>query len=157
MLERSAEGVAREAFRPRVPRHVAARHRQADQRDRQGDGPLAQHGEHLPHAHPAQARAHQQRGAGALRSQTPARRLNSAVESLAEFKPEAAAPAEATQAKILLVVDEPTSLFALQELLSTLGQNLMIAQSGEAALRLALKHDIAVILPAVRMPRIDGF
>src|SRR5689334_23452285 len=61
------------------------------------------------------------------------------------------------QAKILLVDDEPKSLFALQELLSTLGQNLMIAQSGEEALRLALKNDFAVILLDVRMPGIDGF
>src|SRR5258706_8504201 len=63
----------------------------------------------------------------------------------------------APQAKILLVDDEPKSLFALQELLSTLGQNLMIAQSGEEALRLALKNDFAVILLDVRMPGIDGF
>src|SRR5205814_6034012 len=63
----------------------------------------------------------------------------------------------AAQAKILLVDDEPKSLFALQELLSTLGQNLMIAQSGEEALRLALKNDFAVILLDVRMPGIDGF
>jgi signal transduction histidine kinase len=71
----------------------------------------------------------------------------------AEAQAEAAAP----QAKILLVDDEPKSLFALQELLSTLGQNLMIAQSGEEALRLALKNDFAVILLDVRMPGIDGF
>src|SRR5436853_183276 len=70
----------------------------------------------------------------------------------------AEAQAETTpQAKILLVDDEPKSLFALQELLSTLGQNLMIAQSGEEALRLALKNDFAVILLDVRMPGIDGF
>src|SRR2546423_11331050 len=70
----------------------------------------------------------------------------------------AGAKAETTpQAKILLVDDEPKSLFALQELLSTLGQNLMIAQSGEEALRLALKNDFAVILLDVRMPGIDGF
>jgi len=61
------------------------------------------------------------------------------------------------QAKILLVDDEPKSLFALQELLSGLGQNLMVAQSGEEALRLALKNDFAVILLDVRMPGIDGF
>ena len=71
-----------------------------------------------------------------------------AVEPLAEATP---------QAKILLVDDEPKSLFALQELLSGLGQNLMIAQSGEEALRLALKNDFAVILLDVRMPGIDGF
>ena len=61
------------------------------------------------------------------------------------------------KAKILLVDDEPKSLFALQELLSTLGQNLMVAQSGEEALRLALRNDFAVILLDVRMPGIDGF
>jgi len=66
-------------------------------------------------------------------------------------------PEAAPQAKILLVDDEPKSLFALQELLSTLGQNLMIAQSGEEALRLALKNDLAVILLDVRMPGMDGF
>src|SRR5690349_24515008 len=68
-----------------------------------------------------------------------------------------AAPEAAPQAKILVVDDEPKSLFALQELLSQLGQNLMIAQSGEEALRLALKNDFAVILLDVRMPGIDGF
>ena len=61
------------------------------------------------------------------------------------------------KAKILLVDDEPKSLFALQQLLATLEQNLMIAQSGEEALRLALKNDFAVILLDVRMPGIDGF
>jgi len=75
--------------------------------------------------------------------------------------PENLSPETATepapQAKILLVDDEPKSLFALQELLSGLGQNLMIAQSGEEALRLALKNDFAVILLDVRMPGIDGF
>ena len=82
--------------------------------------------------------------------------MNSAVDSLAELKPEASGEA-APQAKILVVDDEPKSLFALQELLSQLGQNLMIAQSGEEALRLALKNDFAVILLDVRMPGIDGF
>jgi signal transduction histidine kinase len=71
-------------------------------------------------------------------------------------EPEAAAPGLA-KAKILLVDDEPKSLYALQQLLATLEQNLMIAQSGEEALRLALKNDFAVILLDVRMPGIDGF
>ena len=83
--------------------------------------------------------------------------MNSAVESVAAFRAEPAAEAVASKAKILLVDDEPKSLFALQELLSTLGENLMIAQSGEEALRLALKNDFAVILLDVRMPGIDGF
>lgn len=80
--------------------------------------------------------------------------MNSAVDIAALKAPSADA---ASKAKILLVDDEPKSLFALQELLSTLGENLMVAQSGEEALRLALKNDFAVILLDVRMPGIDGF
>ena len=75
------------------------------------------------------------------------------AESAAPEARDEAAPA----AKILVVDDEPRSLYALQELLSTLGQNLMVAQSGEEALRLALKNDFAVMLLDVRMPGIDGF
>jgi signal transduction histidine kinase len=81
--------------------------------------------------------------------------VDRAVDSVA--LPHEAPPDSAPLAKILLVDDEPKSLFALQELLSLLGQNLMIAQSGEEALRLALKNDFAVILLDVRMPGIDGF
>jgi CheY-like chemotaxis protein len=83
--------------------------------------------------------------------------VNSAVASEAALRAEPAAEAQTSKAKILLVDDEPKSLFALQELLSTLGENLMTAQSGEEALRLVLKHDFAVILLDVRMPGIDGF
>jgi signal transduction histidine kinase len=83
--------------------------------------------------------------------------VNSAVDTVAALKADASAGAEASKAKILLVDDEPKSLYALQELLSTLGENLMTAQSGEEALRLVLKHDFAVILLDVRMPGIDGF
>jgi signal transduction histidine kinase len=83
--------------------------------------------------------------------------VNSAVESVAALRAEPNADARASKAKILLVDDEPKSLFALQELLHTLEENLMIAQSGEEALRLALKNDFAVILLDVRMPGIDGF
>jgi signal transduction histidine kinase len=80
-------------------------------------------------------------------------------ESTLTSAPAAAeAPADgASRAKILVVDDEPKSLYALQELLSSLGQDLMIAQSGEEALKLVLKHDFAVILLDVRMPGIDGF
>ena len=61
------------------------------------------------------------------------------------------------KADILLVDDEPGNLLALQGLLEPLGQNLLLARSGEEALRLALKHDVAVVLLDVRMPGIDGF
>jgi signal transduction histidine kinase len=82
--------------------------------------------------------------------------VSQTAEMVSAAKAETAAE-PASRAKILLVDDEPKSLYALQELLSTLGENLMIAQSGEEALRLALKNDFAVILLDVRMPGIDGF
>jgi signal transduction histidine kinase len=83
--------------------------------------------------------------------------LNTAVEPVsAAFQAEAAAPERPVRAKLLVVDDEPKSLYALQELLAPLGQDLMAAASGEEALKLALRHDFAVILLDVRMPGIDG-
>src|SRR5262245_3429016 len=58
---------------------------------------------------------------------------------------------------ILLVDDDPKSLYALRALLESLHQNLLLARSGEEALRCALDHDLALILLDVRMPGIDGF
>ena len=55
------------------------------------------------------------------------------------------------KAKILLVDDEPKSLFALQELLSTLGQPDGGAAAGGAPAS-RLDNDFAVILLDVRMP-----
>ena len=56
--------------------------------------------------------------------------MDTAVESVAPIQADAVGESTTSKAKILLVDDEPKSLFALQELLSTLGENLMIAQSG---------------------------
>jgi signal transduction histidine kinase len=83
--------------------------------------------------------------------------VTSAVDPVVALRAQPGAETEASKAKILLVDDEPKSLYALQELLSTLGESLMTAPSGEEALRLVLKHDFAVILLDVRMPGIDGF
>jgi signal transduction histidine kinase len=58
---------------------------------------------------------------------------------------------------ILLVDDEPKNVFALRELLADLKQNLLSAASGEEALRIAAKHDLAAVLLDVRMPGMDGF
>lgn len=58
---------------------------------------------------------------------------------------------------ILLVDDEPRNLLALQQLLDTPDRNLVLANSGDEALRAVLKHDFAVILLDVRMPELDGF
>ncbi len=59
--------------------------------------------------------------------------------------------------KILLVDDLPGNLLVYQTILEELGQNLMVARSGEAALKLVLKEEFAVILLDVNMPTMDGF
>ena len=63
--------------------------------------------------------------------------------------------------KILIVNDDPASLFALASLLSRWseenGCHVYTARSGEEALRLVLQHEFAVILLDVNMPGMDGF
>jgi PAS domain S-box-containing protein len=58
---------------------------------------------------------------------------------------------------ILLVDDRPENLLALDAILSKLGENLIKARSGTEALKTLLKHEVAVILLDVDMPRMDGF
>ncbi|HAT30758.1 MAG TPA: GGDEF domain-containing response regulator [Janthinobacterium sp.] len=62
--------------------------------------------------------------------------------------------------KVLLVNDDPASLFALESLLTDaatrLEYELITAGSGKEALRHVLKHDFAVILLDVSMPGMDG-
>ena len=57
---------------------------------------------------------------------------------------------------ILLVDDHRESLTALQAVLEPLGQPLVLAESGEQALRTLLHADCAVILLDVRMAGMDG-
>ena len=61
------------------------------------------------------------------------------------------------QAKILLVDDDVRSLMAMETLLTGPGRTVITADSGQEALRQVLRHDFAVILLDVRMPRVDGF
>ena len=64
---------------------------------------------------------------------------------------------DSLQASILIVDDDPASRVAMREVLSNLGSRLVIADSGEQALRHVLEEDFAAILMDVRMPGIDGF
>jgi signal transduction histidine kinase/DNA-binding response OmpR family regulator len=61
------------------------------------------------------------------------------------------------QAKILVVDDRPENLLVYRTILEDLGQELVMAGSGEEALKLVLIHDFAVILLDVNMPGVDGF
>ena len=60
-------------------------------------------------------------------------------------------------AKLLLVDDRPENLLALEALLEPLGQELVLASSGEEALRHLLHEEFAAILLDVQMPGLDGF
>ncbi|MBC7835384.1 MAG: hybrid sensor histidine kinase/response regulator [Phycisphaerales bacterium] len=58
---------------------------------------------------------------------------------------------------ILLVDDNPAKMLALQTALEPLGENLIIATSGQEALRLLLSREFATVLLDVNMPGMDGF
>lgn len=58
---------------------------------------------------------------------------------------------------LLVVEDDQAARFALGELLGALGAKLLLAESGEDALRLVLKHEFAAILLDVRLPGMDGY
>ncbi len=60
-------------------------------------------------------------------------------------------------AKILLVDDRRENLVALEAVLRPLEHELLMAMSGDEALKLLLKHEVAVILLDVQMPGLDGF
>jgi PAS domain S-box-containing protein len=66
-------------------------------------------------------------------------------------------PKKEEPVNILLVDDQPHNLLALESILGEMGQRLVKAQSGRAALRALLEEDFAVILLDVQMPDLDGF
>jgi signal transduction histidine kinase/response regulator RpfG family c-di-GMP phosphodiesterase len=57
---------------------------------------------------------------------------------------------------VLLVDDDERNLKALSALLSELSCRLLLARSGEEALRILMRQDVAVILLDVQMPGMDG-
>jgi PAS domain S-box-containing protein len=66
-------------------------------------------------------------------------------------------PTAAPAVNILLVDDQEANLRALEAILRPLGQDLVRAGSGEAALRHLLRQDFAVVLLDVQMRGLDGF
>src|SRR4030095_9366368 len=62
----------------------------------------------------------------------------------------------AERVNILIVDDRPQNLLALEAILSNLGENLVMAASGDEALKFLLRNEAAVILLAVAMPHMDG-
>ena len=59
-------------------------------------------------------------------------------------------------ANILVVDDRADKLLVLRSLLEPLGQNVILANSGEEALKQMLENEFAVILMDVNMPTMDG-
>lgn len=58
---------------------------------------------------------------------------------------------------ILLVDDHPENILALRAILDRPDYNLIAARSGPEALKLLLRHDVALILLDVMMPGMDGY
>ncbi len=69
-------------------------------------------------------------------------------------KPVAGAP---LKARVLIVDDDERNAFAASEALEVLGHELVVARSGEEALRLLLAQEFAVILLDLHMPGMDGY
>lgn len=61
------------------------------------------------------------------------------------------------RAKVLIVDDDERNAFAAREALEVLGHDLVVARSGEEALRLLLSDEFAVILLDLHMPGMDGY
>ena len=58
---------------------------------------------------------------------------------------------------ILLVDDRPENLTSMEALLARPDRHLLKATSGNEALRLLLKHEVALVLLDVQMPGMDGY
>lgn len=65
--------------------------------------------------------------------------------------------AENDPVSILIVDDRPENLLSLESLLRDEAIAVIKAESGREALRLALKHELALVLLDVQMPDMDGF
>src|SRR5579863_6709255 len=59
--------------------------------------------------------------------------------------------------KVLAVDDRPQNLIALEAMLQSMSVELVMAHSGEEALKTLLRDDFVLILMDVHMPKLDGF
>lgn len=59
--------------------------------------------------------------------------------------------------KILIVDDNPTSLFSLEQILKETSAEIIKAENGKEALVATLNHDFALALLDVQMPKMDGY
>ncbi len=66
-------------------------------------------------------------------------------------------PPDEPKTAILVVDDLPDNLLVYQCVLEELGQNVVLARSGEEALKHLLEREFAVVLLDVNMPGLDGF
>ena len=66
-------------------------------------------------------------------------------------------PPTPDRASILVVDDRRANLVAMEALLAPLGRRVVLAESGEEALRILLGERFALILLDVQMPGMDGF
>src|SRR4051812_47301600 len=66
-------------------------------------------------------------------------------------------PEDRPRTRILIVDDDERNAFAAIQALESLGQELVVARSGEEALRHLLVEDFAVILLDLHMPGMDGY
>jgi signal transduction histidine kinase/DNA-binding response OmpR family regulator len=65
--------------------------------------------------------------------------------------------AQPLKAKVLIVDDDERNAYAAVQALESLGHELVVATSGEDALRRLLRDDFAVILLDLHMPGMDGY
>src|SRR3954464_13871484 len=82
--------------------------------------------------------------------------VNRVVDIPIEPFPDALAVSEAQRPRVLLVDDDERNLLAVATVLEDLGE-VVLARSGEEALRQLLKGEFAVILLDVYMPGMDGY
>jgi signal transduction histidine kinase len=79
-------------------------------------------------------------------SQVPAGASAGAEEEFADFR-----------ARVLIVDDDERNLFAATSALEELGHEIVVARSGDEALKRLLQEDFAVILLDLHMPGMDGY